>query len=149
MQIVPFEPPHLRAVAPQCAQADFTAYVETLEMAALVQPGMAFSATDEAAAGATVLGCAGVVPLWPGVGQAWAVFSDPLLARPVTLTRATGRALDRIAAAHDMRRIQATVRDGHASGARWLSFLGFELEGLLVNYGPGGVGDYWMYGRTI
>lgn len=145
MQIVPFEPPHLRAVAPQCAQADFAAYVETLDMAALVQPGAAFTAKE----GGAVLGCAGVVPLWPGVGQAWAIFSDGLLARPVTLTRSTERALDCIAAANDMRRIQATVRDGHASGARWLSFLGFELEGLLVNYGPGGSGDYWMYGRTI
>ncbi len=145
MQIVPFEPPHLRAVAPQCAQAEHAAYIDSLELAALVQPGAAFTATE----GREILGCAGVVPLWPGVGQAWAVFSDALLARPVTLTRASERALDRIAAARDMRRIQATVRDGHGNGARWLSFLGFELEGLLVNYGPGGTGDYWMYGRTI
>ena len=145
MQIIPFEPPHLRAVAPQCAQAEHATYVETLELAALVQPGAAFTAKN----GEAVLGCAGVVPLWPGVGQAWAMFSDELLARPITLTRSTQRALGRIAAAHDMRRIQATVRDGHGAGARWLSFLGFELEGLLVNYGPGGSGDYWMYGRTI
>ena len=145
MQIVPFEPPHLRAVAPQCAQAEHATYVETLETSALVQPGMAFTAIADQ----TVLGCAGVVPLWPGVGQAWAVFSEELLAHPVTLTRASERALDRIATAQDMRRIQATVRDGHGRGARWLSFLGFELEGLLVNYGPGGAGDYWMYGRTI
>ena len=145
MQIIPFEPPHLRAVAPQCAQAEHTAYVETLEMAALVQPGAAFTAKEDG----MVLGCAGVVPLWPGVGQAWAVFSDDLLEHPVALTRSSERALERIAAAYDMRRIQATVRDGHGRGARWLSFLGFELEGLLVNYGPGGAGDYWMYGRTI
>jgi len=145
MQIIPFEPPHLRAVAPQCAQSDFTAYIETLDIGALVQRDAAFTAID----GAEVLGCAGVVPLWPGVGQAWAIFSDQLLSRPVTLTRSTERALDRIAAERDLHRIQATVRDGHACGARWLSFLGFELEGLLVNYGPGGAGDYWMYGRTI
>ncbi|MEP4379754.1 MAG: hypothetical protein ABJ215_01135 [Alphaproteobacteria bacterium] len=145
MQIVPFEPPHLRAVAPQCAQAEHAAYVETLELSALVQPGAAFTARDDTG----VLGCAGVVPLWPGVGQAWAVFSDALLTHPVALTRATERALDHIMAVENMRRVQATVLDGHGAGARWLSFLGFELEGLLLNYGPGGAGDYWMYGRTI
>tara|TARA_R110002110_G_scaffold376568_2_gene586656 strand:- start:167386 stop:167835 length:450 start_codon:yes stop_codon:yes gene_type:complete len=149
MQIIPFEPPHLRAVAPQCAQSDFTAYVETLDMHALVQRDAAFTAIDDAEGGRAVLGCAGVVTLWPGVGQAWAIFSDRLLGHPVALTRATGRALDRISATQDLRRVQATVRDGHGAGARWLSFLGFELEGLLVNYGPGGSGDYWMYGRTI
>ena len=110
-----------------------------------MQCDAAFTAVD----GVDVLGCAGVVTLWPGVGQAWAIFSDRLLAQPTSLTRGTARALDRIAAAQDLRRVQATVRDGHGAGARWLSFLGFELEGLLVNYGPGGSGDYWMYGRTI
>ena len=145
MQIIPFEPAHLRAVAPQCAQSDFTAYIKALDTDALVQCDAAFTAVD----GVDVLGCAGVVTLWPGVGQAWAIFSDRLLAQPTSLTRGTARALDRIAAAQDLRRGQATVRDGHGAGARWLSFLGFELEGLLVNYGPGGSGDYWMYGRTI
>lgn len=145
MQIIDFEPAHLRAVAPQCAQADVAAYIDSLDPHALARPGAAFTAVENAA----VLGCAGVAPLWPGVGQAWAVLSDAMLARPTSLTRATARALDRIIAAEDLRRVQATVRDGHGAGGRWLSFLGFELEGLLVNYGPGGTGDYWIYGRTI
>lgn len=144
MKIVPFEPAHLRAVEPQCAQGDFAAYADAVDPALVAVPSMAFTALD----GTDVTGCAGVVELWPGVGQAWAVLSERALAEPVALTRCVQRELARISAARGLRRVQATVADGHGAGARWLAFLGFEVEGLLVNYGPGGTGDHWMYGRT-
>lgn len=145
MKIVPFAPPHLRAVAPQCAQSGTASYADAFDVGAIDRPGLAFTSLQDG----VVLGCAGVMPLWPGVGQGWAVFSEALLAQPIGLTRATQRALARISDELRLRRVQATVLDGHDAGARWLAFLGFELEGLLVNYGPGGEGDYWMYGKTI
>lgn len=145
MKIVPFEPAHLRAVLPQAARNSVGSVFEAIDAAQLAVPEMSFSALD----GDQVLGCAGIVQLWPGVGQAWAVLSERALAQPVTLTRTAWRELDRAARRSGFARIQATVADGHGAGARWLAFLGFEVEGLLVNYGPGGQGDYWIYGRTI
>lgn len=145
MEIIPFEPLHLRAVLPQAAQHSVESYFEAIDAAQFKAEAMSFTALD----GDEVLGCAGVVHLWPGVGQAWAVLSMRALACPVTLTRTALRELDRMSRAHGFARIQATVADGHGAGARWLAFLGFEVEGLLVNYGPGGQGDYWIYGRTI
>lgn len=145
MQIVEFQPDHLRAVAPQPVQADIVNYAEALDGRALTAPGMSFSALADGA----VVGCAGIVELWPGVGQAWAVLSERALEEPVTLTRAVMRELARIRREHGLCRVQATVADGHGAGARWLAFMGFEVEGLLVNYGPGGHGDHWMYGMTI
>lgn len=145
MKIVSFKPPHLRAVTPQAAQVSVQAYLDAVDVAQLDASGMAFTAL----LGDEVLGCAGVIELWPGVGQAWAVLSDQALACSTTLTRAALRELDRITCERSFSRVQATVADGHGAGARWLAFLSFEVEGLLVNYGPGGTGDYWMYGRTI
>lgn len=144
MKIVPFEPAHLRAVRPQAAQNSIESFFEAIDAAQLKTPEMSFTAFD----GDDALGCAGVVELWPGVGQAWAVLSERALAQPLTLTRTAVRELDRIARLRGFARIQATVADGHGAGARWLAFLGFEVEGLLVNYGLGGTGDYWIYGRT-
>lgn len=144
MRIVPFAPAHLRAVSLQAAQNSLAAYLDAVHVDQLDVPGMAFSAMDADG----VAGCGGIVELWPGVGQAWAVLSRRALSRPVTLTRTAQRELDRIARARNLARVQATVADGHGAGARWLAFLGFEVEGLLVNYGPGGHGDYWIYGRT-
>lgn len=145
MKIVPFEPSHLRAVALQAAQNSLQNYLDVVDVSQLAAPDMAFSALD----GNAIVGCGGIVELWPGVGQAWAVLSEQALSKSMTLTRTVQRELDRITCSRNLSRVQATVADGHGAGARWLAFLGFELEGLLVNYGPGGHGDYWMYGRTI
>jgi len=144
MKIVPFAPAHLRAVPLQAAQNTLAGYLDVIDTRQLDAPGMAFTALDDDG----VAGCGGIVELWPGVGQAWAILSGRALSHPLTLTRTAQRELDRIARRCKLSRVQATVADGHGAGARWLAFLGFEVEGLLVNYGPGGTGDYWIYGRT-
>lgn len=144
MRIVPFAPAHLRAVPLQAAQGGLEPYLDAIDERQFVAPGMAFTALDEDG----VAGCGGIVELWPGVGQAWAVLSGRALAHPLTLTRTAQRELERIMRRCKLSRVQATVADGHGAGARWLAFLGFEVEGLLVNYGPDGRGDYWIYGRT-
>src|SRR3546814_10880985 len=94
----------------------------------LKRPGLSFTGV---APGDRILGCAGVVPLWPGVAQAWAVLSDAALAEPVTLTRAVDRELRGIAESLCRRRIQAKVAERHHDGARWHAFLGFEIEGQI------------------
>ncbi|MBO6782241.1 MAG: hypothetical protein JJ899_03070 [Alphaproteobacteria bacterium] len=144
MQIVNFQADHLHAVEPQTAQADVVNYIDAIDRQMLAARGMSFSALADG----KIVGCAGVVELWPGVGQAWAVLSREALDEPITLTRAVLRELERIRRERSLHRVQATVADGHGAGARWLAFMGFEVEGLLINYGPGGRGDHWMYGMT-
>lgn len=146
MDIIDFEPEHLQYMTPQAAQIRFADNIDSVDAMLLKRPGLSFTGV---APGGRILGCAGVVPLWPGVAQAWAVLSDAALGEPVSLTRAVDRELRGIAESLCLRRIQATVAENHHDGARWLAFLGFEIEGLLVNYGPHGVGDYWMYGKVL
>jgi hypothetical protein len=143
MQIIAYKPAHLARIAPQGAQAGIAGNLDRETAVSLAIDGSAFSAVEAG----RIVGCAGIVPLWPGVGHAWAVLSDAALAHPVTLTRTVQRELSRIEAALDLRRVQATVAEEHIAGRRWLAWLGFEVEGLMCNYGPGGVGDYWLYGR--
>jgi len=144
MQIISYKPAHLALVAPQGAQASVVGSIDRATADSLALSGLAFSAVQDA----RIVGCAGIVPLWPGVGQAWAVLSDEVLAQPVALTRAVQRELARIETEHGLRRVQATVAEAHFSGRRWLAWLGFEVEGLMRNYGPEGAGDYWLYGRA-
>lgn len=144
MQIVPYKPAHLERVSAQQAQAGVVGCIDRETADGLAIQGFAFSAV----AAGRIVGCAGIVPLWPGVGQAWAVLSDIALAHPITLTRTIQREMARIEAMHGLHRIQATVAEEHVAGRRWLAWLGFEVEGLMCNYGPGGAGDFWLYGRV-
>lgn len=144
MQIVPYKPAHLERVPPQSAQAGVVGRLDRETAESLAIPGFAFSAATDGC----IVGCAGIMPLWPGVGHAWAVLSEVALAHPVTLTRAVQRELARIERDHGLHRVQATVGETHVAGRRWLAWLGFEVEGLMRNYGPDGEGDYWLYGRA-
>ena len=144
MQIVPNKPAHLLRVVPQGAQHGVSGELDRETAKSLAYDGLAFTAVECG----RVIGCAGIVPMWSGVGQAWAVLSDVALAHPIALTRAVERALARIEAEQGFRRVQASVAENHTDGRRWLAWLGFELEGMMCNYGPQGSGDYWLYGRA-
>lgn len=146
MQIVNFEPRHLRRVAPQPAQAALALYRDWLadRLDPYALRGCAFTGLIDG----KVVGCAGVRPLWPGVGEAWAVFSLEALDRRVSLFRAAARGLAALEDAQALRRIQATCHADHAAGARFLQALGFEREGVLRRYGLHGEGNYFLYART-
>lgn len=146
MEIVPFEPRHLRRVRPQPAQAELALYQDWLadRLDPYALRGCAFTGL----VAGRVVGCAGVRPLWPGVGEAWAVFSAEALMRPTALFRAALRGVAKIEDAQGLRRIQATCHADHEAGARFLRALGFRREGLLRRYGLGGEGHYWLYART-
>lgn len=146
MEIVPFEPRHLRRVRPQPAQAELALYRDWLadRLDAYALRGCAFTGL----VAGRVAACAGVRPLWPGVGEAWAVFSLEALDRRFALFRATARGLATIENRQGLRRVQATCHENHPEAARFLQALGFRREGLLRRYGLCGEGDYWLYART-
>lgn len=146
MRIVNFEPRHLRRVAPQPAQAELALYRDWL--ADRLDPYAIRGCAFTGLIGGRVVGCAGVRPMWAGVGEAWAVFSLEALGRPVSLFRAAARGLAAMEDRQGLRRIQATCHADHDAGARFLRALGFEREGLLRRYGLRGEGNYWLYART-
>lgn len=143
----PFLPEHLRR--PELAD---TRYAEQLGdprvAAAIVIPGLSWSGF----VGDCLIGCAGILPIWPGVGgvggraSAWAVLAGvPRRCWPAI----TGKVHEICNDAQSMgwRRVETTVLDGFDAGARWAKRCGFEREGLMPGYGPDG-SDHWMYGRV-
>lgn len=95
------------------------------------------------------LACFGVMPVWRGVGQAWAVLSEEILKdHPICLSRSAKMWLEHVERREKLRRIQAAVAVGHTSGQHWIQWLGFRYEGLMLNYGLGGRGDFHLYARV-
>ncbi len=96
-----------------------------------------------------VLACFGVAPLWSGVWQAWSLLSEDVLTKhPICLSRHVKHWLEQIEREEGMHRVQAAVADGHRSAHRWISWLGFQREGLMHNYGLEGHGDFYLYARV-
>ena len=85
-----------------------------------------------------ILAIFGLEDKWPGVAQAWALFSrDLTMEHWKQVTRAARAAL----AASPLPRIEATVRADFAPGQRYLDYLGFHCET------PDGM-ENWAFGRT-
>jgi hypothetical protein len=96
-----------------------------------------------------VMACFGVCPMWLGVARAWAMISQEARQRcPKTLYSEVKRHLAIVEERDDLTRIEATVRYGHPSAHSWIRHLGFEREGLMRNYGMGGIGHHHLYART-
>ncbi len=92
--------------------------------------------------GDRLIATAGVLPYWPGVGEAWFALGPDF--EPRDTMAGVRRIRDFLARAqHDYRRVQADVRMEHR---RWVELLGFALESEMPGYGPDGA-TYYRYVR--
>jgi len=147
--IAPFAPHHLAAIVPGPFDA---AAAEGLDLRALaaaradIGPAWSALARDETGWDRAI-GCAGIVPLWPGVGAAWLFGGAELRRRPLLLHRAVARGLPLAMAGLGLHRLQISVHAGFAAGRVWAERLGFACEGAMLGYGPNG-DTYIRYART-
>lgn len=93
-----------------------------------------------------VAGFAGVILMWPGVGEGWILGSDLFAENKLWFVRNVKSYMTKIINTHQMHRLQTTVMHGHTNLIRLVEFLGMEFEGRLKSYGPHGE-DYLMYAR--
>jgi hypothetical protein len=84
--------------------------------------------------GERIVGAAGLILLWPGVAQAWAVFSRsfPGLSAHRAIVKGFAGLIDSCR----LHRIQAQVLASFEAGHEWVKRLGFEYEGPKKKYGP-------------
>jgi RimJ/RimL family protein N-acetyltransferase len=99
-----------------------------------VKYGAAFSGFLDGA----IVGCAGLMLPWPGLGEAWAILTPLGRAHGGVVHRAVLRGLRGLIRTHGIRRLQADVIADFAPGCAWMTHLGFHREGLMPAYGPGG-----------
>ncbi len=85
--------------------------------------------------------------IWDRVGEAWTVLLGESL---TTYKTSTAKHIRRHLDEHmkDFGRVQMFGRVDNPSMLSWAKFLGFEVNGELENFGPGGEGDYWLFGRV-
>lgn len=90
-----------------------------------------------------IIACAGVVELWHGRAEAWAVLHSDCKREFLGVHNAVKRFLESC----PIRRIEAAVALGFHAGHRWANQLGFQLEcPRLRSYSPEGA-DMALYVR--
>jgi hypothetical protein len=94
------------------------------------------------------IGLLGAWPAWHGVAVVWALLTDELIARPVTLSRGARHWIEYVVAREGIHRVQTTIQPGHDAALRWARWLGFEREGLMERASPQG-SDLWLYARVF
>jgi len=127
--LLPFVPEHLARIHVKHDAVDIAARPEV--EANLSRVGAKTLLNDDG----TVLGILGVFPSVPGVGEVFILASEEQKRFPVTFARHVRKELRHIAS--KFRRIQA-ITENDAFHARWITWLGFEREGILKRYGLGG-----------
>lgn len=135
MIVEPFRSDHLRTliaqgVQPAQSKVQHLSDVSAIRAGVERVPGTAMTIRH----GEQILLCGGLFPEKPKVGILWAVLSASAGAHMLAIHRITLRFLD----IEPLRRIEATTEDGHTAGCRWLEMLGFQFEGRMRAYGPGG-----------
>jgi RimJ/RimL family protein N-acetyltransferase len=132
IEIVPYYPEHAWTLARTCKFPcignDPLTYAKELWV-----EGMSFSALSN---DKEVIGCAGIKPMWRGVGTAWTMLSPNLRKHPFFLHRAVKRHLERLAISRGMHRVEMVVMNQFEVGKRWAKSLGFASEGVRKQYTP-------------
>ena len=131
MIIVEYKPEHARDIlagdmnkgAPKHI-GQFRDFAESIN-----RPGTSFTAIDNG----YLIACAGIIPLWRGVGEAWFLGSERLHEYTKPIIRAVKK---------DFKRM---IEDWEEA-QRFAKFLGFKDEGLMEKFGPDG-SDYYRVAR--
>jgi hypothetical protein len=140
MVIVPYQPEHLERLLLQPSQAYMRPYLSDPEYKrALKVEGKSFTAIS----GENILACAGVMPIWKGRGEAWALMTLDFKHDFLAFHYAAKRFLNIV----DMTRVEAHVDVGFDCAKRWVERLGFEFEGKMRAYTPDGR-DCLRYARV-
>lgn len=88
----------------------------------------------------------GVVPLFPGVGQAWLIGTDEIGKSGVEVAHACQKVVNTLLDCH-MHRIQAFSAGFYTQAHRWLERIGFHRESTLRKFGKEG-SDFYVFAVT-
>lgn len=102
--------------------------------------GEAYSVRNES--GEIIL-CAGLCKEWEGRAVAWALFTDGIRLKMVSLVRAIKRYL----LIQPFRRVEAYIYVDHLEGIRLAEMVGMKFEGTMKAFSPEGK-DMYLYARV-
>tara|TARA_R110002126_G_scaffold12495_1_gene54328 strand:- start:90 stop:557 length:468 start_codon:yes stop_codon:yes gene_type:complete len=141
-----FEPWHLDALQFRAREARIFSKIDRKAdaQAKAVQLGTAFTGFSEKG----IIGCAGILPIWKGVGHAWVVMGKDYKSHRIWVHKQVVNHMNKIIAGMQFQRVEATVSCDFITGVQWLERMGFELEGKKRKYGPDGK-DHYSYARIM
>lgn len=139
IEIVSFKYEHLGMMKEQVATMATFPKINEVHGRTLQTSGFSYTMMG----GGEVLGCAGVLPYWPGRGEAWTILSGDCGKYFISMHKAVKRFLDIC----PFKRVEATVDCYFEEGHRWIKMLGFELEAPRMRKYTEDGGDYSLYSR--
>lgn len=85
-----------------------------------------------------ILGCAGIMVAWPGVGMVWMIVSDEIDQWGLTMTRYVRQVIKDTVRNFNLHRLEASALCDATKYGRWLELLGFsrERDGIAHQYLP-------------
>lgn len=144
LRVVPYEPWHLKAI--DVEHETRVALVIRYSLADLLKQHAVYTAINDS----DVLIIAGVITLWPGVGEATVYMSKKYFDGSLSLkdrikaAKVIKRYFDLILSNMTFHRVQATVDLSFERALRFIEYMGFEQESLAKMYGPDKE-DYMRY----
>lgn len=130
-ELKPFEKEHLSKLKVGPETAEMVNFIGADAMAEGLQSrGPAYSAFSDG----DLFVISGINILWPGVGEAWAMFGTGYQKHGFFIHRTVIRLLNRLANDFTLERLQAVVLKDHWAGIEWIDRLGLKYEGDMEKY---------------
>lgn len=99
-----------------------------------------WSATDRG----KVFLCFGIRPAWTNVGEAWLLPGHNISEHSISVIRYARKLFTELLQNGEYARIHIAVRADNDTALKFAKALGFEVEGIMRNFGPDGVDSYMM-----
>jgi len=93
-----------------------------------------------------IIGCAGIFPMWEGVGEAWFIGADRIKAHSLSTIKFIKKVFKDKQDEGEYVRLQANVRADWPKAIKFAELVGFKKEGYMKKFGPDGL-DYLIMGR--
>ena len=88
--------------------------------------------------------CFGIRPAWKNVGEAWLLPGKDIGDYAISVVRYSRKFFTELLRNGEYARIHITVRADNDTALKFAKVLGFEVEGIMRNFGPDGVSCYMM-----
>ena len=143
-ELKPFKKEHLSQLKVGPETAEMVNFIGVDAMAEGFQSrGPAYSAFSDG----ELFVISGINILWPGVGEAWAMFGVGYEEHGFFIHRTVIRLLNRLSDDLKLERLQAVVLKKHYAGVEWITRLGFDFEGTMEKYFHGNT--YLRYAKLF
>jgi hypothetical protein len=131
IELIKYQPEHyLKVSRREYDQLTFGVMGNPEVVARQLSQGMAFTQISPEG----IVACAGVLPIWTGVGEGWAITSDLVCKYPFSFARTVHKKICEIVGIYKLDRLQTLVDAEFTTSIRWLERMGFKFEGEMEKY---------------